>query len=383
MESYIVDTFSLTQYSYEVDQLPRLNAEEVAALGQRILQANEGQMSWAEGMTARDALVQGHLYLVLTLAQRYPWDLRDDLVQEGNIGLMEAVEYYDFPEGGDFIAYATVAIRHAIANAMAYVLPIRIPRTSLRVAKQRGTADKLYAMQPISLEKPLQHDTTMCLADTLPAPESTAAEESEQEQHTHASVQTLDALLDTLPGMTRVVIELRYGLDEEDQREHSYAQIADKLGISRMGACKLEHSGLSILQGKRIQRDQLRHMAQESRLHAAYALLQQARRRISSRQLARAARVSDDAAAAYLERIKQADSTTGKAETSALGEKTYTKLLHAYHHLQEQNLHINVQRLSETAQVNWRTAKKFLDHRAQLHAQQLEQTNGCREAVEA
>ncbi len=381
MESYTTDTFSLTQYSYEVDQLPRLNAEEVATLGQRILQANEGQMSWAEGMAARDALVQGHLYLVLTLAQRYPWDLREDLVQEGNIGLMEAVEYYGFPEGGDFLAYATVAIRHAIASAMEAVLPIRVPRTSLRVAKKQGTADKLYAMQPTSLDEPLKNHSEMCLADTIPVPESTVVVESDQEQHTHASTPTIDTLLDALPGMTRVVIELRYGLDEEDQREHSYAQIADKLGITRMGACKLDHSGLAILRGKRVQREQLRRMAQESRLNAAYALLQQAHRRISSRQLARAAKVSDDAAVAYLEHLKQTAPAGGK--TGTLGEQSYTKLLHAYHRLQEQNASVNIQVLQREAGVNWRTAKKFLDHRVQLHAQQLEQTNACPEAVEA
>lgn len=380
MDNYYTDDWSLQQYSNEVQAIEPLTTEKTNVLGQQILLANQGYLYQAEGIAARDAIIHGHLHLVLSLTQRYPWDLRDDLVQEGNIALLEAVEQYSFPLDGDFAAYATVAIRHAIVDAMETILPIRVPRTILRAAKKQGTADRLYAMQPTSLDKPSQDDRSVCLADTIPAPSTIV--ESDQEQHTHASVQTLDALLETLPGVTRVVIELRFGLDELDRREHSYAQIADKLGISRMGACKLEHSGLRLLQGKRVEREQLRRMAQESRLNAAYSLLQQTQRRISSRQLARAAKVNDDAAAAYLERLKQVDPAGDKTNISAPGEKSYTKLLHAYHRLQEQNAPVTIQALQREARVNWRTAKKFLEHRAQLRAQQPEHGT-YREAVEA
>jgi RNA polymerase sigma factor (sigma-70 family) len=385
MTSYTADTFSLTQYSYEVDALPRLTSEETSELGQRILLANQHQIPQTEGMAARDAIIHGHLHLVLSLAQRYPYDLREDLIQEGNIGLIDAVELYSFRDGGDFTSYAIVAIRHAFTNAMEFILPIRIPRTSLRTAKAAGTADQLYDMQPVNLDKPSLLDDEESLADTLLAPDRA---ETPQE-HTHAS--SVEGLLEALPGMVRLVIELRYGLDEEDQRQHSYAEVAGKLGISKSFASKLEHEGLAILNGKHIQPDQLKLMAQESRqtaqesrLNAAYVLLQQPQMRISSRKLARAAKVRGDVAAAYLLRIKQSATQDNQIVVNTLGEKTYTKLLHAYHRLQEeQNDTVSVLALQKAAGVHWYTAKKFLDYRAQLAAQQLEQVSVCREAVEA
>lgn len=381
MESYIADTFGLMQYSYEVDQLPRLTPEETSALGQRIILANQGQIYQAEGLAARDAIIHGHLHLVLSLAQRYPYDLREDMIQEGSIGLIEAVERYSWREGCDFHSYAIVAIQHAFTNAMEFILPIRIPRSSMRVAQANGTTDRLYAMQPASLGQPMEIDTEVCLlADTLAAPKSTEATETAQE-HTHAS--PIDALLDTLPGMTRLVIELRYGLDEEDQRQHSYAQVADKLGISKSVASKLEHEGLAILAGKHQHPDQLRQQAQESRLNAAYALLQQAHQRINNYKLAKAAKVRGDVAAAYLQHIEEQPGQDEQAIVNPLGEKIYTKLLHAYRQLQEQNVPVIALALSKATGSNWNTAKKFLDYRAQLAAQVVEQTDMRREAVEA
>lgn len=377
MESYTADTFGLAQYSYEVDQFPHLTLEETAALGKRILWANQGYLLQAEGIAARDAIIHGHLHLVLSLAQRYPYDLREDLIQEGSIGLIEAVEQYTFRDECDFTSYAIVAIRHAIANAMESVLPIRIPRSSMRAAQANGTADRLYAMQPASLDKPLPYDTELCLADTLPAAETVEA----SHEHTHAS--PVDALLETLPGMVRLVIELRYGLDEEDQRQHSYAQVAGKLGISKSFASKLEHEGLAILSGKHQHPDQLRQQAQESRLNAAYVLLQQGRQRISGRKLAKAAKVRSDVAAAYLQRVEQSAVQGEKTMVNPLTEKTYTKLLHAYRQLQEQHVTVTVLALQKAAGGNWNTAKKFLEYRARLAAQAIEQTDTRREAVEA
>jgi len=380
MNSYVFESFSSAQYRHEVDQILLLSVEETAALGQRILLANQGQISQEEGLTARNALIHGHLHLVLTLTQSYPSSYRSDLIQEGNIGLLQAVEAYSF-ESGDFAAYATVAIRHAIADAMESVMPIRVPRSSLRAAKKHGTADRLYTMQPTSLEKPFPQDTELCLADTLQAPEN-AEEAARCQNHQPLSLPLVEALLGTLPGQIRQVMTLRYGLDEQDQREHTYAQIASKLGITRPGARKLEQSGLSILQGQRVQRAQLRRMAQESRLNAAYTLLKQSDVRISSRHLARIARVRDDIAIAYLQRIKQTGPDGRNTEPSTLGNKTYAKLIQAYHQLQEQNATVNVQALQKAAGVSWRTAKKFLDRRAQFCAHhQIDHPAEYRQAV--
>ena len=380
MERYLADTFSLTSYAYEVDQLPHLTAEETVELGQRLLLANQGKIHWAEGMMVRDAIIQGHLHLVFSLAQRYPYDVREDLIQEGSIGLIEAVEHYRFCDERDFASYARVAIRHAFATAMESVLPIRIPRSSMRAAKARGTAPSFYAMQPISLDRPLHAETEASLADTLVAPASPESLGSLQE-HIHAS--SVDALLETLPGMTRCVLELRYGLHENDQRSHSYTQIANTLGISKSVAHKLEQEGLHLLAGKHLRPEQLRQMAQESRLNAAYVLLQQSQQRISSRRLAKAAKVRGEAATAYLARIKHAD-TSSTHESHVLGEKTYTKLLYAYHRLVEQHDTVSVLALQKAAGVHWYTAKKFLEQRAaQGHPQQLEQIDVYREVVEA
>jgi RNA polymerase sigma factor (sigma-70 family) len=369
MESYyIADTFSLTQYSYEVDQLPRLTSEKTAMLGQLVLQANQGLIPQAEGIAARDEIIQGHLHLVLSLAQRYPYELREDLAQEGSIGLIEAVERYSFRDGCDFASYASVAIRHAFTNAMEFVLPIRIPRTILRRAKAAGTADQLYAMQPTNLDRPQLDDDESSLADTLPAPSIIETTEASQE-HTHAS--SVDALLDTLPGMVRLVIELRYGFAEDDQRQHSFAQVAERLGISKSFASKLEHQGLEILSGKHQHPAQLRQQAQESRLNAAYALLQKSWQRISGRKLAQVAKVRVEVATSYLQRLEQSDTQAEKNLVNPLSEKTYTKLLHAYRKLQEQNIKVTALALQKAAGGNWYTAKQFLEQRAQPYAQQL------------
>lgn len=283
------------------------------------------------------------------------------------------MESYSFPQDGNFAAYATVAIRHAIADAMESVLPIRVPRSSLRTAKKHGTVERLYNMQPASLDEPLRNHPASCLADMLQAPEN--AERCQNHQS------LVEVLLGTLPEQVRQVMMLRYGLDEQDQREHTYAQIASKLGITRPAARKLEQSGLSILQGQRVQRAQLRRMAQETRLSAAYALLQQSDVRISSRHLARTAKVSDEIAISYLQRIKQSGPHGRSTEPNALGHKTHAKLVQAYHQLQEQNVIVNVQVLQKAAGVSWRTAKKFLESRTQLGAHQIDQPAACWQAV--
>ncbi|MDQ2718004.1 MAG: sigma-70 family RNA polymerase sigma factor, partial [Chloroflexota bacterium] len=220
---------SLQQYRHEVEALPRISEEEALALVQQVLRARSEDLFLKADREARNRLIEESLHLVLAIAPHYASSRLDllDIIQEGNLGLLNAVNNCTGIQQ-NFTAYVSNAIRYAICAAMDGALPIRIPRSTLQKARKQHTADEFYEMQPLSLDMPLRDQPDRCFGDTLAAPAACASlspEEAEQLRH------QVEQLLDALPEQERHALQLRFGLDEDDQREHSFEDIAAKLGV--------------------------------------------------------------------------------------------------------------------------------------------------------
>ena len=214
-----------------------------------------------DGEEAREILIESNLRLVVSIARRYrgygvPLS---DLIQEGNIGLIQAVDKFDWRKGCRFSTCATLWIRQAViraiqAQAQLVKLPTRVSEQIHRLSKIRDmltqelgrepTSDELarkmrlpkevveqlltYPHQVTSLDEPVDAEEKMTLADAVedeyvPGPEEIAIKSRNRER-------IENALLD-LPDNQRMVIRLRYGL--EDGRMHTYEDIGKRLNLSR------------------------------------------------------------------------------------------------------------------------------------------------------
>jgi RNA polymerase sigma factor (sigma-70 family) len=387
---------SLTLYRRELERLPQLSDEQAQALVDWMLQACEQEME-QRGTSIRNSLVEGSLYLVLPIAQRYAArgevDVLD-LIQEGNLGLLERLEAGASIDQS-WRAYASELIHRTIAHAlMDNRLMIRVPRTALRKAHQHGQAEQLYAMQPESLEAPLPQRDGITLADLLEAP----SQITEPEQTTHHRRQQVKQLLAALPERERLAIEWRFGLAEDDQREHSYAEIAHKLDIQVSLAYELIQRGLAMLAGSRetpekveARRDQERKARLQARIEDAQRRFAEQQRRAEERQmrldaayqellgqpdnitaeaLASRARVNKKAAVAYLQQV-----CPDEARQLGMQRKTWLRLVSAYRRLQAQQSLITPRSLGAAAGVPWRAASRFLN--AREPQQQREEVAVC------
>ncbi|NQS76292.1 MAG: RNA polymerase sigma factor RpoD [Peptococcaceae bacterium] len=239
-------------YLKEIGRVPLLTSEEEVELAMRME---------AEDEEAKRKLAEANLRLVVSIAKRYVGRgmLFLDLIQEGNLGLIKAVEKFDYRKGYKFSTYATWWIRQAITRAIAdQARTIRIPvhmvetinkliRVQRQLLQELGrepnpeeiakemniTEEKVreiqkIAQEPVSLETPIGEEEDSHLGDFIEDQDARAP--AEEASFTLLREQ-LDEVLETLTDREQKVLRLRFGLD--DGRARTLEEVGQKFGVTR------------------------------------------------------------------------------------------------------------------------------------------------------
>ena len=250
-------------YLREIGKIPLLTYEEELDLAQRILDGDEA---------AAQKLAESNLRLVVSIAKKYVGRgmLFLDLIQEGNMGLIKAVEKFDYHKGFKFSTYATWWIRQAITRAIAdQARTIRIPvhmvetinkliRTSRHLLQQLGrepTPEEIakemeipvekvmeiqkIAQDPVSLETPIGEEDDSHLGDFIPDDDSPAPQDSAA--YTLLREQ-LEEVMSTLTPREAKVLKLRFGL--EDGKARTLEEVGKEFQVTRERIRQIEAKAL-------------------------------------------------------------------------------------------------------------------------------------------
>ncbi|MER7716974.1 sigma-70 family RNA polymerase sigma factor [Streptomyces flaveolus] len=235
----------------------------------------------AEGERAKDVFIRSNLRLVVAVARRYPRSGLPllDLIQEGNAGLVRAVEKFDYRKGFKFSTYATWWIRQAITRSIAdqsrtIRLPVhlveelgRIRRVQREFNREHGrepepaeiaaelgsTPERVvdvldWARDPVSLNMSVDDEGETQFGDLL---EDTSAVSPEQSVMTLLRSEELDDLIGRLDPRTASIIKMRYGID--DGRERTLTEVGKEHGLTRERIRQIEKHAL--LELKKLARD--------------------------------------------------------------------------------------------------------------------------------
>jgi RNA polymerase primary sigma factor len=263
----LADTFStddpVRMYLKEIGKVPLLTPEEEVDLATRMADGDE---------VAKQRMTEANLRLVVSIAKRYVGRgmLFLDLIQEGNLGLIKAVEKFDYTKGYKFSTYATWWIRQAITRAIAdQARTIRIPvhmvetinktiRVSRQLLQELGhdpsaeeiaaemdmPVDKVrdilkIAQEPVSLETPIGEEEDSHLGDFIP--DEDASEPAEAASFSLLREQ-LEEVLDTLAPREKKVLELRFGI--VDGRTRTLEEVGKEFNVTRERIRQIEAKAL-------------------------------------------------------------------------------------------------------------------------------------------
>jgi RNA polymerase primary sigma factor len=285
---------SIRLYLREIGRVPLLTAADEVSLAQRLeggieaeerfletngkpSEADREKLVWLirDGQNAKDHLIEANLRLVVSIAKRYIGRGLAflDLIQEGNLGLIRAVEKFDWRRGFKFSTYATWWIRQAITRALAdqsrtIRIPVHMVETMTRVAKiqremaqrmgreplfselakeldlpvERGAEILRMGLDPVSLEAPVGEEDDSRLGDFI--------EDVDADQPMAAAVRSLlnsyiGELLDELGPREREVIEMRYGL--KDGQPKTLEEVGKAFNVTRERIRQIETRTLARL----------------------------------------------------------------------------------------------------------------------------------------
>jgi len=290
-------------YLHEIGQHALLTAAQEVSLAQRIERGREAgaqlasgalltaaqraalETDIADGGLARQELIQANLRLVVSVAKKYIGHQLSflDLVQEGNLGLMRAVEKFDWRKGNRFSTYATWWIRQSVSRSLAehgrlIRLPVHLgemigqvrrtmhqleqvlerPPTPEEIAEALGVTPRKIkrlltaAIQPLSLEQPMGPDGDTFIGEMLADVEEHAPVEIATQ---HLLYDDVHAALLELPERERKVLVLRYGL--EDGKLRTLEEVGAAFGITRERTRQIEAEAMRQLRrpevGERLQ----------------------------------------------------------------------------------------------------------------------------------
>ncbi|HRY74341.1 MAG TPA: RNA polymerase sigma factor RpoD, partial [Candidatus Dojkabacteria bacterium] len=264
-----LSTDAIRSYLYEIGRIPLLTGEEEVILAKRI---EEGDLE------ATQLLITANLRLVVSIAKKYGKSNLEllDLIQEGNIGLMRAVEKFDYKKGFKFSTYATWWIRQAITRAIAdQARTIRVPvhmietinkynkvnnilatklgraATDEEVAKEmdielsKVAEIKKINQNPTSLSTPIGEEKDSKLQDIIPDDRSQSPEDYATGEYLKNQ---LHEILDSLQDRERRVLALRFGL--EDGVSRTLEEVGKEFGVTRERIRQIEAKALKKLKEK-------------------------------------------------------------------------------------------------------------------------------------
>jgi len=259
---------SLRLYLREIGKVPLLTADQEVYLAKRIERGDMG---------AKAQMIEANLRLVVSIAKSYLGRGLSflDLIQEGSLGLIRAVEKFDYRKGYKFSTYATWWIRQAVTRAIAdKARTIRIPvhmveklnkvvhierqlvqrlgrepnpeeiAEELEIAPEEVREILRMAQLPVSLEKPIGEEEESSLGDFVPDEQAESPYDTAQ---VHLRREDIRRALDALPERERAVIELRFGLTGE--QPCTLEEVGKAFGVTRERIRQIENNTLKKLEG--------------------------------------------------------------------------------------------------------------------------------------